>query len=172
MPRLKLPIFEAPTGKYLIPLTKGEYARVDPCDAEWVSQWFWNCCNGYAQRRTSVLEPGPSHIVGMHRELAIRWGWDVSGLEVDHIDNCSRNNIRTNLRLATKSNNQMNRKLCARNTSGIKGVKWDPARGKWLARIVLNGKEMYLGRFEKLEDAARAYAEASAKYHKEFGRLG
>ena len=36
---------------YKIPLTKGKEAVVSKKDYEYLSQWKWHCCNGYAARR-------------------------------------------------------------------------------------------------------------------------
>ena len=43
------------------------------------------------------------------------------------------------------------------NTSGFKGVLWDRQRDKWMARYRLDGRLIVIGRFSKIEDAARAY---------------
>lgn len=91
--------------------------------------------------------------------------------EIDHI-NCIRDDNRiTNLREATFGENQQNVSTQTNNTSGYKGVTWDAARGKWMAQITVDSVHVYLGRFDILEDAAAAYAEASERHHKEFGRL-
>lgn len=45
--------------------------------------------------------------------------------------------------------------------SGYKGVNFDVGRGKWLARIKLNGKPTNLGRYPTAEGAAMAYDAAA-----------
>lgn len=42
------------------------------------------------------------------------------------------------------------------NTTGVKGVWFDKSRNKYCAEIFLKGKKYHLGRYEKLEDAAKA----------------
>lgn len=54
------------------------------------------------------------------------------------------------------------------NKSGIRGVSWDKSREKWRAQIVFKGKNYYLGRFDKKEDAADARKEAEKYLYKDF----
>jgi len=54
------------------------------------------------------------------------------------------------------------------NTSGIKGVHWDKARQKWVAKIIFQGKEYFLGRYAKKEDAIDARAIAEKEMHEKF----
>lgn len=46
-------------------------------------------------------------------------------------------------------------KTPSRNTSGVKGVCWDKSKQKWLAQIRFKGKNHYLGRYNKKEDAVK-----------------
>lgn len=46
------------------------------------------------------------------------------------------------------------------NKSGIVGVNWDKARGKWQASIRFRGHKYNLGRFEDIEEAAKIRADA------------
>lgn len=46
------------------------------------------------------------------------------------------------------------------NKSGIVGVNWDKARGKWQASIRFKGKKYNLGRFASKEEAAEVRAKA------------
>ena len=71
---------------------------------------------------------------------------------VDHIDNDRLNNNVSNLRWATLKENQMNRQINSNNSSNHKGVTFDKQSNKWMAYIDINGKQQYLGRFDKIED--------------------
>lgn len=76
-----------------------------------------------------------------------------------------------NLREATASQNQHNKKM--RNPLG-KGIAYDRStyRAKpWIARIMVNNKSIFLGSFETSEEAAKAYREAALKHHGEFACL-
>lgn len=75
---------------------------------------------------------------------------------VDHIDNNRTNNCLFNLRYATKSENQFNRKTNNNNTSGIKGIAWNKHRNRWRAYIRINSKLQYLGDSTNIEDAQNA----------------
>lgn len=91
--------------------------------------------------------------------------------EIDH-KNCRRDDNRHgNLREASRSENNRNASHRADNSSGHKGISWHAVMGEWVARIQAGGVRTCLGYFDILEDAAAAYAEASARHHKEFGRL-
>ena len=77
---------------------------------------------------------------------------------IDHIDNNGHNNHIDNLRPATRSENQLNRKLAKSNTSGVKGVSWASRYGKWYACLNVNGINKNLGYFESL-DMAKEFIE-------------
>lgn len=153
-------------------LTKGYTAIIDASDADAVGQWNWTAhtvkspCGSvrsvYAVRR--IGKSGKR--VFMHRFLIDA----EEGFCVDHADGDSLNNRRGNLRLATMSQNQMNKKRSASSRSGVKGVYYDPRRSKWVSRIKVSGIRKHLGEFDLLGDAARAYACASKKMHGDFGR--
>lgn len=88
--------------------------------------------------------------------------------QVDHIDMDKSNNRFANLRESDASRNSANTKT-RKNRSGLKGARWD--KGKWSSTIVVNKKRIYLGRYEKAEDAHAAYRAAAIKYHGEFARV-
>ena len=75
---------------------------------------------------------------------------------VDHINRNPSDNKFCNLRLATTSQNGMNRRLDLRNRSGVSGVSWDAHACKWRADIGQNGKLLRLGSFVNFDDAVAA----------------
>jgi len=93
---------------------------------------------------------------------------DTTGNEIDHIDGNKTNNNLLNLRFCSKSENQRNRGVQKNNTSGYKGVSWSEKDKKWIARIKVSRKRLFLGRFKDKEEAYRAYCEASKEFHKDF----
>lgn len=89
---------------------------------------------------------------------------------VDHRDRDRTNNRWDNIRNASYSENAANQALSPRNTSGFKGVSWNADGRRWQAHIMVNKKSIYLGLFDKPEDAAEAYMVAAVKYFGEFAR--
>lgn len=144
-----------------IPLTKGEFAIVDDEDYEFLSQFKWCYSHGYAQRRVNNKN------VYMHRFLA-----GEHGKIVDHINRNKLDNRRSNLRVCTQSENNMNRITNAvREVAKYKGAHWNKRANKWMACIKSNGKQIHLGYFKSEEDAANAYNYAALKYFGEYARL-
>jgi hypothetical protein len=91
---------------------------------------------------------------------------------LDHIDGNRVNNRIENLRPATLTENQHNRKLNKNNTSGVKGVSWRKLANKWAVKIVVNNKQKHLGYFDDLELADLVAQEARDKYHGAFANHG
>jgi hypothetical protein len=90
--------------------------------------------------------------------------------EVDHWDTNPSNNRWGNLRAATRSQNEANKNLTVRNSSGFKGVNWETRRQKWRAEIQVNRAHIFLGYFDTAEAAYAAYVAAAEKYFSEFAR--
>lgn len=138
-------------------LTQGKYAICDNEDYDYLTQWKWHVCKGYAYRAGSYYLEGKRIWcrVPMHRAIINA----PSGSHVDHINTKRHDNRKSNLRFATIQQNGANRKYQG-NSSGFKGVR--------LSRISKNGiyyrahikfmqKTYHLGTFLDKEAAARAY---------------
>lgn len=89
---------------------------------------------------------------------------------VDHIDGNTLNNNIKNLRAVNLSQNQHNRTIDKRNTSGYKNVSWCKRTKKWQVNLACNNKKIAFGRFEDIELADLVAQEARDKYHGEFAR--
>lgn len=74
---------------------------------------------------------------------------------VDHIDGDNTNNIVSNLRWATPSENSLNRKKAVNNTTGVKGVYYTKG-GKYRTSIMIEGKFINIGSYLTLEEAKEA----------------
>lgn len=93
------------------------------------------------------------------------------GLETDHIDHDKLNNQRHNLRVASKSQNNQNRKKRNGTSSKYKGLYRDNRRNRWVCKIKLNNKNIQLGYFENEIEAALMYDVAAKYFFKEFALL-
>ena len=109
-----------------------------------------------------------------HRYQSHRLAWlyvhgEIPPDQIDHIDHCKNNNRIENLRLATGCQNQMNRRVSVKNTSGYKGVHFDKNTCKWMASARANGgRRHYLGLFDTAEQASEAYQAFARQHHGEF----
>lgn len=91
--------------------------------------------------------------------------------EIDHINNNPLDNRISNLRLATRQQNNYNKRHLHRSGSGIKGVTWDKFRKKWFVKINVNKKQIALGRYDDLKKAEQVITAARYKYHDEFANF-
>ncbi len=89
---------------------------------------------------------------------------------VDHIDNDKNNNKIENLRAATLTQNQYNKPISPKNTSGYKNVCLDKKTNKWFVRMRLNGKDQNFGSYFNKEIANFVASTMRHKYHKEFAK--
>lgn len=90
--------------------------------------------------------------------------------EVDHARGDGTDNSWANLRLATKAQNQGNRRKSRNNTTGFKSVSVR-ANGRFYAYIMVNGKQKHLGYFDSPELAHAAYCAAAEKQFGPFARV-
>ena len=98
---------------------------------------------------------------------------------VDHINRDKLDNRRSNLRLATRTQNEANKRKRrtqsgGRASSKYKGVsfmKGEKRTKPWRATITIEGKVVPLGVYATQEEAALAYNKAAVKYFGEFSKL-
>ena len=143
--------------------TQGKWVTVDDEDYEHLSNFKWHFAPpGYARRHNGF----GNNCVLMHRDIL-----NLKGNEqCDHINGDGLDNRRKNIRPCRPSENYKNRKVNKNNTSGKKGVTWHKCANKWQAMIMFNGRQIYLGKFKDLDEAANAYKKAEKLYYKEFAR--
>ena len=152
-----------------VPLSRGYVALIDAADWPLVSQhrWYSEIKDRTKYARTTRFSGQNRIYVYMHRLIV----GEPAGLQVDHRDGNGLNNRRSNLRVATGSQNQMNKGAMPNSTSPFKGVSWNSNAGKWAAVIRKNRKNYYLGLFVDEAKAARRYDDAARVMFGEFARL-
>ncbi len=152
---------------------KGKYALVDDEDYEILNNYKWFCTSdGYVRRTTTFkkqLGETKRKSVTIYMSRFIMNTPDE--MEADHRDGNTLNNQKYNLRNCTRAENEHNKNVNINNKSGYKGVSYDKIRNRWIACIMINGKNVFLGRHETAINAARAYNEGAIKYHGEFANL-
>ena len=128
-------------------------------DYDKIKDYYWNN-NGNDEYFRSTIN---KKTVLLHR--FIMGLSNDSNLVVDHINTHHReDNRKSNLRIVSNSENQMNHKLFKNNTSGTSGVVWLKKSNLWRSRIEINNKSITLGYYKNKEDAIKARKEAEEKY--------
>lgn len=164
-----------------IKLTQGKTTLVDDEDFEWLNEWKWYCIKiknvrsntYYAIRNSCEDKNNKRHTILMHRQiLGLERG---NKIETDHADRNGLNNQRYNLRIATSSQNKINRdvyKINAKSkySSIYKGV-FCTINGNFRANINVNGKYSLIDYFDNERDAAIAYNNKALELFGKFARL-
>lgn len=115
--------------------------------------------NGYVRRHA-----GNSKYIYLHREIT---NADVYYM-VDHINGNKLDNRESNLRLVSNQQNSFNSR---RKTGKYKGVSFSKSRNQWVAQIMKDKQNYYLGRYDTQEEAARAYDKKAVELHGEHAKL-
>lgn len=128
-------------------LQDGEEIFVDDEDYERVSQYTWTKL--FNDNARSILN-------NEHKRLQ---NFLIKGsYQINKNNNFSKSN------LTTEGNPSRWRKANVKSKSKYKGVHWDKNKKKWRAKIYLDGKIKYLGRYANEDDAAHAYNQAVLEY--------
>ena len=119
-------------------------------------------CRGNKWQYHSVVlsKGGVAKTFETHKLVAVAFlGHKPNGYKevVDHIDQNPRNNHVSNLRLVTT---RQNTSIHKHNKTGYRGVTLDKKSGRYMARILINGKRKYLGFFNTPKEASDSYEKA------------
>jgi hypothetical protein len=116
-------------------------------------------------RYYSVFVAGKTYY--LHKIIYEMFNGDCE-VEVDHKDRNSLNNLKDNLRAATRLENTRNVGARKDNALGLKGVSYHKATNKYAAQSTENGKRKWLGSYDTPEEASAAYQAYIIKNHGEF----
>lgn len=151
-----------------INLTQDRFTVIDLADSE-LAQLPWYAhvnSKGVHYVRRNRNTPQGQRTLFLHRAIMERvLGRGLEDEEkVDHINRLPWDNRRSNLRLLTISLNNRNKSPDPSNKSGYKGVCWNKDKQAWVANIRLEDRFVYLGAFQEILDAAKAYDAALDLY--------
>ena len=144
-----------------INLTRGQVAIIDEEDFQRISQEHW--CAIKIKGRYYAIQGKRTNLY-MHRIIM----GATDDEQIDHVNNNGLDNRKRNLRRCTNAQNNWNKGKHRDNTSGFKGVSYDPDRGKWRARLMVNGKFVWLGRHHTAQAAYMAYTTKAKEVFGEF----
>lgn len=153
-----------------ITLTRGLTAIVDADDFERLSQFRWFALSSgrpggtprFVAARTIKTDAGRKTLL-MHREVL----GAPPNFEVDHVNRNPLDNRKSNLRLATRSQNCANRRT--ENSTGYRGVS--PHRRRFKAVADHEGTTHRIGIFPTAVEAAQAYDRFARAHHGAFAVL-
>lgn len=119
------------------------------------------CPSGYL----SISVDGTRHRAHRLAWLHVHGEWPRG--EIDHRDRDRANNSISNLRVASRSENQRNSALYSNSRSGLRGVTLTRS-GKYAAHMKVDGRKKHIGSFETAEEAASAYVAFASLVSGEF----
>jgi hypothetical protein len=113
---------------------------------------YYNCYGGRNIKVCPEWDNNPVAFV----EWALANGYK-KGLQIDRIDN-DGDYSPDNCHFVTSRENSLNRRLIFNNnTSGYRGVSFNKSKKRYIAKIKIKGKDIYLGAFKDKRLAALAY---------------
>ncbi len=160
---------DSDTGAIRYPLRSRKYQGtctvVDADDLPRLAEHPW-CTSKHSGRlyARSSRQIGGRYIF-LHRFLTDA----PDGMHVDHINGDELDNRRANLRICTHKENLRNRRRVKGSRSPFIGVHL--VKGRYESRLKVDDVNLYFGRFDTAEEAARVRDEAARKYHGEFAHL-
>ncbi len=110
----------------------------------------------------------------LHHAHRLMWLYVHGYLPDNHIDhiNCDKHDNKiSNLRLATRSQNLMNRGKTSRNTSGLKGIYFNKQSSKWRFDLRVDRKLVATYQSKCKADVYLRYIVEVDKHVGSFGRL-
>lgn len=148
---------------YWTVIDKETFDKIKNITVRWSGYKGWNEEDVYVECRNKktnnkyLFKEVKTNTVKLHR-LIMNFPSDSEHV-IDHINNDTLDNRKSNLRIVNRSINALNY-----NQDRQEGIGVNKHHGKWRARININNKEIHLGCFENKKDAIAARKEAEKKY--------
>ena len=133
--------------------TEGSYKRWNTRFAGKPAGYVNTTAAGYPSRKIKLLGKLRSA-----SRLAFLARGESPPARVGRANRDSLNNRWSNLAPCSQAENGRNQSMHRNNSSGVNGVYWHKATGKWVAQVGLNGKCRHLGMFDDIDEAATAVA--------------
>lgn len=151
-------VFTRIDNYFLVECYDGSTFKISVEDYKMVAEYVWHIDkNGY------VITKRNGRVIKLHRLIC--GIVDTPEFEVDHLYHDLTDNRREKLKVVTRSENCMNRRIGKGNTSGSVGVYWSKPAQKWCAQISVDGVRKYLGSYKNYEDAVNARKNAEIEYN-------
>lgn len=146
--------------------SNGDLFYFDKEDYDLIRDIDWHL-GGKLENRKYICGKYNGKEIRMHR--LIMGVLDSPNVVVDHIRvNSQNDNRKENLRITTQARNCCNRNISKNNTSGCTGVSFNKQNNKYAAYIRVNGRQVSLGNYIKLDDAINARKQTEEKYYGEY----
>jgi|11_taG_2_1085331.scaffolds.fasta_scaffold41009_1 hypothetical protein len=142
-----------------IELSNWYFSKIDIEDIDTISKYSWSISTSlYARNRTLWM---------MHRFIMNCPNW----MYIDHINNDKLDNRKSNLRVCTHQENDMNRRSRISSTSKYKWVYFYRAYKKWSVNITYKWKRIHIGYFKNEDEAGMAYDKKAKELFWEYAYL-
>jgi hypothetical protein len=143
--------------------SNGNEFVIDKEDYDKIKGYRWHQIGGgYITANAPMVNYKRDGCIYLHKLIM-----DSPDYQVDHINHNLLDNRKSNLRLATRSQNMMNRRF-SNSKSKVTGVGWYSKKNAWRVRITINNKTIFGGLFKDLQEAIKVRKSLEEKYFKEY----
>ncbi len=157
------------SGEYGIGYTKYpnkegiNYFYFDLEDYNKIKNYCWHFARGYIEA-WDYLNKDKNTNIRIHRLIMNC----PSDKEVDHINHKTYDNRKSQLRIVTSTQNSMNQKPSKMSSTGVRGISYSKTENRYIVRIGINNKRIYLGSYKTLEEAKQVRKKAEKEYYGEY----